>query len=593
MDWVKSLSKVLYIDLTRKTFWVEDREDLFSKWLGGIGVATQLYREEVPRNADPLGPENAIIFAVGPLTGAYPLASKTVAVFKSPLNNYFAESHAGGRSALAIRFAGYGAVVIRGSSERPIYVVIEDGRVRFRDGAALWGMRSTETVGRILREVTGGSGHRTIMRIGRAGERLVRYASVVTETYRHFGRMGLGAVMGSKKLKAIAIVGLKGFKVPDVSTYRDIYREIYELAVKSPAMKKYHDLGTAANVLALNAVGALPTRNFSSGSFELASEVSGEKLAETVLARRVACAGCPTACIHIAALREPYPEEPYFYKIKFLSYDYEPLYALGTNLGIGDREGFLKLLDVVEEEGLDAVSTGVILAWATEAYSNGLVSDKELLTPLKWGDYEAYIKVVRNIVLQPNDFYRTMALGVEEVAKKYGGLEYALSFNKVEPAGYHTGPLYVISLIIGSRHSHLDAGAYSMDEKLLATKKALPTPQEAVEMIVEEESWRQVLTSLVICLFARGIYRPELVEKCLKSLGYKLGVEDLKKLGRAIWLEKQLIKLSEGFKPTEVRIPKRVLETLTPLGNVDEGYVREAVKYFNLIVNVASQYTSK
>ncbi len=587
MDWFKSLSNVLYIDLIRKTYWVDSREDLFSKWLGGVGVATQLYKEEVPRNADPLGPENSIIFAVGPLTGLYPLASKTVAVFKSPLNNYFAESHAGGRSALAIRFAGYGAIVIRGASDRPIYLVIEDDKVRFRDGAALWGMRSTETVGRILREVTSGPGHRAIMRIGRAGERLVRYASVVTETYRHFGRLGLGAVMGSKKLKAIVIVGRRGFKVPDIPAYRSVYDEVYGLAVRSPAMKKYHDLGTAANILVLNSIKALPTRNFSSGVFEGAEEISGEKLAETVLARRVACAGCPTACIHIAALREPYPEEPYFYKMKFISYDHEPLYALATNLGISSREGFLKLLDAVEEEGLDVISAGVVLAWATEAFANGIITEKELLTKLSWGDHESYIRVVRNIVAQPNDFYKAMALGVEEVAKKYGGLDYALAFNKLEPAGYHTGPLFTISLMIGSRHSHLDSGAYSMDQELLASKKPLPTPQEAVERMVDEESWRQVLNSLTVCLFARGIYKPELVEKCFKPLKKSISVEELKKLGRDIWIEKQMIKRSEGFNPLGMRIPKRVLETPTPHGNIDEGYVREALKYFNLIVDLS------
>lgn len=587
MDWFKSLSNVLYVDLTRKTSWVESREDLFSKWLGGIGVATQLYKEEVPKNADPLSPENTVIFAVGPLTGVYPLASKTIAVFKSPLNNYFSESHAGGRSALAIRFAGYGAIVIKGSSDRPVYLVVEDGKVRFRDASVLWGMRSTETVGRILREVTPGSGHRAIMRIGRAGENLVRYASVVTETYRHFGRLGLGAVFGVKKLKAVIIVGRKGFSVPDIPTYRAIYDEVYYLAVKSPAMRKYHDLGTAANILALNSIKALPTRNFSSGTFEGAEEISGEKLAETVLARRVACAGCPTACIHIAALREPYPEEPYFYKIKFISYDHEPLYSLATNLGISSREGFLKLLDTVEEEGLDVISTGVTLAWATEAFLNGVITEKELLIKLSWGDHESYIKVVRNIVRQPNDLYKTMALGVEEVAKKYGGLEYATAFNKVEPAGYHTGPLFVISLLIGSRHSHLDSGAYSIDQELLATKKPLPTPQEAVERIVEEESWRQVLTSLAVCLFARGIYKPEVVEKCFKPLRKEVGVEDLKRLGREILIEKQRIKFSEGFNPLNVRIPKRVLETPTPHGVISEGYIRDALSYFNLMINLS------
>ncbi|MEM3982940.1 MAG: aldehyde ferredoxin oxidoreductase N-terminal domain-containing protein, partial [Sulfolobales archaeon] len=132
VDWVKSLSRVLYIDLSRKLFWVENREDLFSKWLGGIGVAIQLYREEVPKGADPLGPENTAIFAVGPLTGVYPMASKVVAVFKSPLNGFVAESHGGGRAATAIRFAGYGAIVIKGASDMPIYVVVDEEKVRFR-----------------------------------------------------------------------------------------------------------------------------------------------------------------------------------------------------------------------------------------------------------------------------------------------------------------------------------------------------------------------------------------------------------------------------------------------------------------------------
>jgi len=569
--------------LTRKIFWVEDREDLFSKWLGGIGVAAQLYKEEVPKDADPLSPDNAIIFAVGPLTLAYPLASKTVAVFKSPLNGYFAESHAGGRSAAAIRSAGYGAIVIKGSSDRPIYLIIDDAKVRFRDAATLWGMRSTETVGRILREVAPGAGHRAIMRIGRAGERLVRYASVVTETYRHFGRMGLGAVFGSKKLKAIVIVGKKGFRVPDIREYREVYKEIYDLATKSPLMRKYHDLGTPANILPLNEIGALPTRNFTSGKFDLAEEISGEKLAETVLVRRVACAGCPTACIHIAGLREEYPEEKFFFKIKFLSYDYELLYALGSNLGIGKREGLLKLIEAVEDEGIDAISAGVVLAWATEAYLRGLITDKETLVPLNWGYYDNYVKAIHYIVTQPNEFYRTLALGVEEAARKYGGLEFAVAFNKVESAGYLTGPLYFISLITGARHSHLDAGGYSMDEKLLKEKK-LPTPKEAMRKIAEEEAWRQVLNSLVICLFARGIYKPEVVVKSLKPLGYNYTPEELIKLGKRIYVEKHLLKLEEGYDPLKVRIPKRILETPTPHGKLSEEYIREALKSFKEVL---------
>jgi len=581
--WINTLSRVLYIDLTRKSYWIENREDLFEEWLGGIGVATRLYEEEVPRKADPLGPENVIIFSVGPLTSIYPMISKTVAVFKSPLNGFFAESHAGGRSASAIRFAGYGAIVIRGVSDRPVYLVIEPEKVRFRDASALWGVRSAETVGRILREVTSGAGLRSILRIGGAGERLVRYASVMVETFRHFGRMGLGAVFGSKKLKAITIIAGRNFRIPNLREYREIYKEVYELT-RGPGTKKYHDLGTAANITTLNVIKALPTRNFSSGEFEKAEEISGEKLAEEMLARRVACVGCPVACIHLAAIREEYEDEKYLYKTEFISYDYEPIYALGTNLGISDRFGLLKLIKTVEDWGLDAISTGVVLAWATEALERGVITKAETLLDLKWGDWRTYMEAVKNIVMQPNEFYKALALGVEEAAKRYGGLEYAMAFNKVEPAGYVTGPLYFISIAIGFRHSHLDAGAYSIDEKIFAQGGKLPSPHDAVERIVEEESWRQVLNSLVACLFARSIYTPDRIAKALKILGYQYDENKLRELGRKIYFEKQKIKREEGFQPSKLRIPERIYQTPTPLGKISKEYINQALAEFEKIL---------
>ncbi len=583
VDWVKSLSKVLYVDLGRKVSWVEEREDLFGKWLGGVGVAVQLYKEEVPRGADPLGHENAVIFAIGPLTGVFPMASKVVAVFKSPLSGFIAEAHGGGRAAATIRFAGYGAIVIKGASDIPIYIVVDGEKVRFRDAGALWGMRSSETVGRVLREALPGAGYRTIMRIGRAGERLVRYSNLTVETYRHFGRMGLGAVFGSKKLKALVVIGKSGFKLPNVRAYREVYKEVYELA-RGPLTKKYHDLGTAANVLPLDKLGALPTRNFISGRFEGAREISGEKLAEENLARRVACLACPVACIHLAAIREEYEDERYFYKTEFVPYDHEPIYALGSNLGISDRFGLLKLIKAVEDEGLDSISAGVVLAWATEALERGLVSLKETLVELRWGDWRNYIRAVGYIVSQPNEFYKTLALGVEEAAARYGGAEFALAYDRVEPAGYHTGPLYHASLAIGFRHSHLDAGAYAIDQSLVASGAPVPSPEEAVKQIIEEESWRQVLNSLVLCLFGRGVYTKEVVVKALRALGYEADEQTLAELGRRVYLEKHGIKFLEGFKPEGIRIPRRILETPTPLGQVREEFLKGVVSYYAKLV---------
>ena len=340
-----TLKRVLIVDLGRKSFHVEERAELFESRLGGTGVGIELLAEMCPPGCDPLGEENPVILAVGPLCGRYPLASKTTALFKSPHTGNLGESHCGGRSAVAIRMAGYGAIVIRGRSVLPVYLSIHDGEVEFRDARTLWGMSSTFTVGRIIRENESGAGLRTIMRIGRAGENLVTYATVTTESYRHFGRLGLGAVFGSKNLKAVVVAGKGSFPVADAREHKRLYKEIYRTAVESPVMRKYHDLGTASNILPLNELGGMPTRNLQAGCFEQAESISGENLAQRFLGRRLACAHCPVACIHIAALREPYEDEPYFYKTSMISYDYEPLYAVGAMLGIGEPEAFLRLMD--------------------------------------------------------------------------------------------------------------------------------------------------------------------------------------------------------------------------------------------------------
>jgi len=372
------LRNVLHVDLSNKNFRVEDRRDLFERYIGGAGVAIQLLHEECPEGCDALAPDNPIIFAVGPLTGLFPLASKTVAMFKSPHTGNLGESHCGGRSAVAIRMAGYGAIVIKGKSDSPIYIAIHGNRVYFRDASSLWGMKGSST-GRIIREHEPGAGLRTIMRIGRAGEKLVTYACVTTETYRHFGRLGLGAVFGSKKLKAVMIAGKRTLPVLDSNEFKQTYDEIYQAAVASPVMKKYHDLGTAENILPLNKFGGLPTRNLKEASFEGAQKISGETFAEDYLGRRLACSHCPVGCIHIAALREPYEDEPYFYKTSMICYDYEPIYALGSMLGGSDADGFLKLMDRIEVWGIDVMSAGVILAWATEAQEKGIISDTETM----------------------------------------------------------------------------------------------------------------------------------------------------------------------------------------------------------------------
>ncbi len=575
------LQRVLYIDLSKRRFWVKYRPDLFEKYIGGAGVASALLHEECPKGTDPLGPDNPIIFAVGPLVGLFPMASKTVAMFKSPHTGNLGESHAGGRSAVSIRMAGYGAIVIKGTSNIPIYLSIFNDKVQFHDARAIWGMRS-HVVGRVIREREKGTGIRSIMRIGTAGEKKVSYACVVTETYRHFGRLGLGAVFGSKKLKAIIIGGKRSLPVTDKKRYKEAYDEVFKRILETPSLKKYHDLGTSLNVLPLNKKKALPTRNLEQACFEHAEKISGEHLAQHFLGRRLACAHCPIACIHLAALRTPYEDEPYFYKTTFISYDYELIYALGSMLGIGDPEGMLHLLDTVEYIGVDALSAGVTLAWTTEAYERGLISEKETLgLKPSWGDYKTYQAMLERIVTQPNDFYKALAKGAEYAAEIYGGKDFALTFGKNEMPGYHTGYGGHLTFLTGARHSHLDSAGYSYDQKLRPEEL---TPENLAQKLFNEECYRQIISSLVICFFARSVYDYPTIARLLSIAGFEFSEEDLKLLGKRILRQKYNFKYREGFSLDNLRIPKRILETISPHGQLKEDFFRKAIAVYKSLL---------
>jgi aldehyde:ferredoxin oxidoreductase len=286
------------------------------------------------------------------------------------------------------------------------------------------------------------------------------------------------------------------------------------------------------------------------------------------------------ACIHLAALRIPHPSEPYFYKTSMLGYDHEPIFAMGSMLGGSDVPGMFLLMDEAEVHGLDVMSTGVVLAWATEALERGLISTAETDgLELTWGDYSTYIEAVERIVSQPNDLYRALARGVEHAASVYGGADFALAFGGNEMPGYHTGPAVHLTYLTGARHSHLDSGGYSLDQKAAAAGKTL-TPRGVADALLEAERWRQVLSSLVVCFFAREVYAPEIVLRALASVGFERSLDDLNQLGIETLRRKYDFKLREGFDPAKLRIPGRILETPSPLGKLDESFMREAIVRF-------------
>ena len=571
--------RVLTVDLTTGQVEVRIRDDL-SSWLGGSGLATRLFAEEMIPRLDALAPEQPVVFAIGPLTVAFPAVTKTTAVFRSPLTGDFGESHAGGRLAMALRFAGFDAVVIRGQARRPVYLVISSRDVRLKDATPLWGM-PVEDTGRILREneVRLGGGKRSIIRIGRAGEVGVRYASVNVDSYRHFGRLGLGAVMGAKRLKAVVVGGDLSFPIADVKRYVAAYERVHEIATRSSAMQKYHELGTPQNVAPLNALGGLPTRNLRAIRFEGAEAISGEAFAEHNLLRKYSCFGCPVGCIHIGLLRQEFAPG-YEYRHGGVSYDYELIYALGSLLGIADRNDLLVLIEATEEAGLDAMSTGAVLAWLTEAAEAGLVPPDQLAVTLAFGDAAAYCQAISLLMTGTSELWTTARLGKAALARRYGG-EFDLQLSGNEISGYHTGYGTLLGHVVGARHSHLDGAGYALDQARKYVRAV-----DMVEPLLAEETERCMVTSLHACLFARKVYGDrELVREALASLGVDRTDADLDALGTATLRLKHRIKQAFGFSLAEPRLPQRFFTTASATGQLDEGVLRAAIALYRTRVD--------
>mgnify|MGYP000326723515 CR=1 FL=1 len=571
----KDYIRVLYIDLTNEEYRFEERKDLF-KYIGGTGVAAKLLEENIKPELDPFDPSQPIIFANGPLSFVMPVCTKVVATFYSPHTREYGESHAGGRLAMAMRFNNIDAIVITGKAKYPKYLVIDD-KVLFKDARAMWGL-SVEDTGKILRQHTTGSGIRSSLRIGRAGENLVTYAGVNVDTYRHFGRLGLGAVFGSKLLKGIVIIGDESIKIPkeNLKKYREVYDSIYDVVTKTDVMEKYHAVGTSINVLPLNEMNSLPSLNLKTTRYEHAEGISGEKFAREVLVRKVACSGCQIGCIHIGQFRRQF-DEGYEYETVNVSYDHELVFALGSFVGLKNPEEVLQLIDVVEREGLDAISTGVALGWATEAYNRGIITIDDTLMPLEFGILPNYMAAVHYIATGKNEFYKDLGKGVAYASKKYGGQDFACHLGGNEMPGYHTGYGSVVGFSVGSRHSHLDNAGYSIDQ-------ARPKEEEIVKKIFNEELERNILTSLVACLFARKVYNRETILKALDAVGVQYTNSDLTEIAKEILRTKYRIKEKLGYSLDSIKIPKRFFETITLNGKLDEEKAHKMVKEYKAMI---------
>jgi aldehyde:ferredoxin oxidoreductase len=383
--------KVLRVDLSNGAIEIEEPpEDFYRRYLGGNGFIAYYLLKEVPTGADPLGADNLLIFAGGPMTGIPIAGSGRNAVgAKSPLTDGYGEADVGGFFGAEMRRAGFDAIVVRGQSPTPVYLWVHDGEAEIRPADHLWGMMTLECQEAVRAEL--GERAARLAMIGPGGEKLVRYACVINDLKHAAGRTGMGAVMGSKNLKCVAARGRTAVPVADEDEVRGLRKWMVEnWKEKSWSM---HELGTSGGLTGLSETGRLPTRNFQDGQFEGAEKIGGEAMRDTILIDRGGCYACPLRCKRVVKVDDEYQVEP-----EYGGPEYETLGALGSNCGVDDLPAVSKANELCNAYSLDTISTGMTIAFAMECYENGLLTLEDTGgLDLRFGNAQAMVELTRQI----------------------------------------------------------------------------------------------------------------------------------------------------------------------------------------------------
>jgi len=480
------------------------------------------------------------------------------------------EGYSTGRWGAALRMAGYDIIIITGKSKKPVYIWIDDSSVQIRSASHLWGKTTWEAEQLIRDEL--GDQEVTVSGIGQAGENLCRFASLMNDRYRAIGRTGLGAVMGSKNMKAIAVRGTNSVSVAYPEELMELCKSLHERA-KGPATTKYRTLGTAANVLVLNAQAALPTRNYQSATFEHAEKVSGEIFKEKFVEKTQGCSACACRCEHIALAKEG------DFKGAVARIEYEPLMAFGPHNGVDDPNAIIQSIELCNKYGMDAISAGIVAGFAMECYEKGIITKEQTGgLELNFGNGRDMVGLLRKIAYR-EDIGDILAEGSRIAAEKIGSdaYKYANQIKGVEMTGYDIRGLKTAALgyAVSRRGAdHQRHGSYGHD---LGNKvdrfKAEPGRGK---IVMDDEDLYCILDSFIICKFTRAIWEgpyEELARVYSLVTGIPLTPEEMRKSGERMNNLARLINIREGLTREDDTLPYKTLNDPIPEGVAKGSYV--------------------
>ena len=549
--------KIARINLTTGDISVEPLDmELAHKFIGGRGLGTKMLYDAGVATVDPLSPENQLIYITGPMTGAAaPSTGRYMVVTKSPLTGMIACSNSGGIWGAKLKYAGWDAIIVEGEAPEWAYIVIDDDKIEIRDASDLVGMKS-ELIDDTLKERHGQDF--SVLNIGPAGEKKVLLAAIMNDKDRAAGRSGVGAVMGSKKLKAIVVRATRKnlYNIADIDTLKEATKRAMEVIRENPVTGSgLRQLGTAVLVNIVNNIGAFPTNNWQGSYAEYGDDISGETLADTYLVKAGACYRCPIACARVIKVGDKVVGGP----------EYEPLWAYGGNCGNND----LNTIDICNmlcnEYGLDAISTPCTIAAAMELYQRGYITEEECDGyPLEWGNTESLIEWTKRMGDPESELAWLMSSGSARLCEHYGHPEISMSVKKQEMPAYDARAIQGIGITYAtSNRGGCHVRGYMISPEVLGLPEQLDRT-----VTTDKAAWAKtfqdltaVIDSMGHCLFTSfAMGAPEYTDLLNAATGTTWTVEEVLNIGDRIYNIERMFNKAAGMKPEDDRLPKRLLE---------------------------------